>query len=71
MSNRDVKQTMKAIRFRLGMSVKLIELSEAVADYYGSEPSVVKLPGIKLARCYGFQTEPKRSSERLNTRPYL
>lgn len=63
MSNKDMKQTMKAIRFRLGMSVKLIELSEAVADYYGSEPSVVKLPGIKLARCYGFQTEPKTITE--------
>lgn len=63
MSNEDIKQTLKAIRFRLEMGAKLTELSEAVADYYGSEASDAKLPGIKLAKCYGFRTEARTITE--------
>ena len=63
MSIEDLKQNKKAISFRLGMGAKLAELSEVVADYYGSEPSDAKLPGIKLAKSYGFQTAPRTITE--------
>lgn len=63
MSIKNLKSTNKAIRFRLGMGFKLTELSEAVADYYGSEPNDAELSGIKLAKSYGFQTRPRTITE--------
>lgn len=63
MSNNDIKQKIKEVRFRLEMGAKLTELAEAVADYYCSESSDTTLPGIKLAKSYGFRTEIKEVEE--------
>ena len=44
----------KALRFRLGMSVKVQELTDVLTDYFGSSSNDKKPLGIKLAECYGF-----------------